>query len=225
MENRFYATLAAVLLTGTMLSSAAMAQDTGTTIPTPPSTTGASVPPNSAVVPDPGHPRINEVDQRLQNQQNRINAGVADGQINQQQETRDENRLQNQEQQLNKDEATDGGHITKAEQNNLNNGLNKNGQDIYNQRDGIPGHPRVNQVDYRDQKQQNRIDKGEADGQLSKAQATRDQAHLDHEEAVQKNQEAHDGGHLTKAEQRRDNKAMNRSSRKIHNQRHPHKNK
>jgi hypothetical protein len=84
----------------------------------------------------------------------------------------------------------------------------------------IPGHPRVNQVDQRDQNQQNRIDKGEADGQLSKGQATRDQAHLDHQEAVQKNQEAHNGGHLTKAEQRHDNHSMNKSSHKIHRQRH-----
>jgi hypothetical protein len=84
----------------------------------------------------------------------------------------------------------------------------------------IPGHPRVNQIDQRDNNQQNRIDKGEADGQLSKGQATRDQAHLDHEESVQKNQEAHNGGHLTKAEQRHDNKKLNKSSRKIHRQRH-----
>ena len=84
----------------------------------------------------------------------------------------------------------------------------------------IPGHPRVNQVDQRDNNQQQRIDKGEADGQLSKGQAARDQEHLDHQEAVQKNQEAHDGGHLTKSEQHHDNKSMNRSSRKIHRQRH-----
>ena len=83
----------------------------------------------------------------------------------------------------------------------------------------IPNHRRVNQVDQRDNNQQQRIDKGEADGQLSKGQAARDQSRLNHEEAVQKNQEAKNGGHLTKGEQRGDNRQMNRSSRGIHRQR------
>ena len=30
----------------------------------------------------PGHPRINQIDQRLENQQKRIESGVQDGQIN-----------------------------------------------------------------------------------------------------------------------------------------------
>ena len=38
----------------------------------------------------PGHPRISEVDRRLENQQGRIGAGVKDGQINAKQESRDE---------------------------------------------------------------------------------------------------------------------------------------
>ena len=84
----------------------------------------------------------------------------------------------------------------------------------------IPGHGRVNEVDQRDNNQQNRIDKGEADGQLSKGQAARDQSRLDHQEAQQKNQEAHNGGHLTKGEQRHDNRSLNHSSRNIHRQRH-----
>jgi len=84
----------------------------------------------------------------------------------------------------------------------------------------IPGHPRVDEVDQRDNNQQNRINKGEADGQLSQGQAARDQSHLNHEEAQQQHQEADHGGHLTKGEQNHDNRAMNRSSGKIHRQRH-----
>jgi len=84
----------------------------------------------------------------------------------------------------------------------------------------IPGHPRVNEVDQRDNNQQNRINAGEADGQLSKGQAARDQSHLDHQEATQQKQEAAHGGHLTKGEVRHDNRSQNRSSGKIHRQRH-----
>ena len=84
----------------------------------------------------------------------------------------------------------------------------------------IPGHGRVDEVDQRDNNQQNRINAGEADGQLSKGQAARDQPHLDHQEATQAKQEDAHGGHLTKGDLHRDNKSQNRSSRKIHRQRH-----
>jgi hypothetical protein len=84
----------------------------------------------------------------------------------------------------------------------------------------IPGHPRVNEVDQRDNNQEKRIQQGEADGQLSKGQAARDQNRLNHEEAQQQKQEAAHGGHLTKGELHHDNKEMNHSSRKIHRQRH-----
>jgi hypothetical protein len=83
----------------------------------------------------------------------------------------------------------------------------------------IPGHSRVDQVDQRDNNQQQRIDKGEADGQLSQGQAARDQSHLDHQEATQQKQEGANGGHLTKGEQHHDNKSLNKSSHKIRHQR------
>jgi opacity protein-like surface antigen len=82
----------------------------------------------------PGHPRVNEIDQRDANQQNRINAGVADGQINAKQAARDDTRLQKDEQRQSADEAKHGGHLTKREQRRLNRGLNKNSRHIHNQR-------------------------------------------------------------------------------------------
>lgn len=82
----------------------------------------------------------------------------------------------------------------------------------------IPGHPRVDEVNQRDDNQQNRIDKGEADGKLSTGQAAKDQAKLDKQEAIQQKQEAANGGHLTKGEQMKDNKSLNKSSKKIYKQ-------
>jgi opacity protein-like surface antigen len=84
----------------------------------------------------PGHPRINEVDQRLQNQQNRIDQGVANGQINAKQEARDEARDAKVSQELSADEAKHNGHITKAEQNKMNRQLNRNSEKIKDQREG-----------------------------------------------------------------------------------------
>ena len=82
----------------------------------------------------PGHPRINEVDQRLENQQDRIDAGVNKGQINAKQEARDNARDSRVAQRLSADEAKNGGKITKGEQRRLNRALNRNSAHIYHQR-------------------------------------------------------------------------------------------
>lgn len=84
--------------------------------------------------PDPGHPRVNEVDQRLQNQQNRVDNGVANGQLNARQTAHDtavDNRVARQ---LSADEAKHGGHITKAEDAHLNRELNRNSDRIADQK-------------------------------------------------------------------------------------------
>lgn len=82
----------------------------------------------------PGHPRVNEVDQRLENQQDRIDAGVNKGQINAKQEARDNARDTRVAQKLSADEAKNGGKITKGEQRRLNRELNRNSRHIYHQR-------------------------------------------------------------------------------------------
>jgi len=85
-------------------------------------------------VSDPGHPRVNEVNQRLDNQQNRIDKGVADGQINARQEARDDRHDSNIAQRESADQARDHGHLTKNEQRNLNKSENKNSHRIRRQR-------------------------------------------------------------------------------------------
>lgn len=82
----------------------------------------------------PGHPRINQIDERLENQQKRMDAGVNKGQINAKQEERDQARDAKVEQQLSADEAKHHGHITKAEERQMNRELNRNSRAIYRQR-------------------------------------------------------------------------------------------
>lgn len=120
MKNRFTTLLFTSLMAVAMLSSPVMAQTNE---------------------PDPGHPRINEVDQRLENQQNRVNNGVHDGQINGRQAARDEHRDARVQHQMSRDEAKHGGHITKREQHHLNHELNHNSHDIHHQRH--PAHHEV----------------------------------------------------------------------------------
>jgi len=95
---------------------------------------GTAIAQSAPDVPDPGHPRINEVQQRIDNQQSRVDRGISDGQINAKQAAHDDAKLGREQSSLNKDEAKNGGHITKGEQKNLNKRLNKGSKQIYRQR-------------------------------------------------------------------------------------------
>ena len=78
-----------------------------------------------------------------------------------------------------------------------------------------PGHPRVNQVNNREERQQQRIAKGVSNGTLNSKETT----HLEKRETAVQNREkadmAKNNGHLTKAEQRGLNRQQNRISRSI----------
>ena len=84
--------------------------------------------------PVPDHPRENEVNQRLDNQQGRIDQGLAKGTLTGQQAARDERHDANIAQREAVDESKHNGHITKAEQARLNRSENKNSRRIYRQK-------------------------------------------------------------------------------------------
>jgi len=80
---------------------------------------------------DPGHPRVNQVNGREQNQQKRIANGVKSGQLTPGETRRlerGEQRLQNNEK---KDMAKDNGHLTKQDQRQLNREANHMSKRIY----------------------------------------------------------------------------------------------
>jgi len=83
-----------------------------------------------------------------------------------------------------------------------------------------PGHPRVNEVNKREQNQQNRIANGVKSGKLTANQT----AHLEKREAAVQTREQKDmakhNGHLTKAEQRGINRQQNRISKSIYKDKH-----
>ena len=84
-----------------------------------------------------------------------------------------------------------------------------------------PGHPRVNQVNRREGRQQQRIGNGIKSGKLKAQQAS----HLEKREANVQNREKKDmaqhNGHLTKAEQKGINRQQNRISKSIYKDKHP----
>src|SRR5579864_6501347 len=80
---------------------------------------------------DPGHPRVNQVNGRETNQQNRIANGVKNGKLTPGQTARLEKREQGIQNTQKKDMAAHNGHLTKAEQKNLNHRQNNVCKSIY----------------------------------------------------------------------------------------------
>jgi hypothetical protein len=110
-----------VLAVGGLLAVGSAAAQTQTS-----NTSGAG-----AGVDDPGHPRVNQVNQREQNQQDRIANGVKNDKLTPGQTAnleKGEQRLQNNEK---KDMAADNGHLTKQDQRQLNKEANHMSNKIY----------------------------------------------------------------------------------------------
>jgi hypothetical protein len=112
MNYTFSKSLAALAVSGLMIVGSASAQT---------STTSGAGP---GVV-DPGHPRVNEVNGREENQQQRIANGVSSGKLNSQQTANLENRETSVQNREKADMAAHNGHLTKAEQKGINRQQNR----------------------------------------------------------------------------------------------------
>ena len=83
-----------------------------------------------------------------------------------------------------------------------------------------PGHPRVNQVDRRERRQDSRIANGDRSGQLTNGETARVDRRENRIQRSKARDMRNDGGHLTNAEQRRLNRRENHLSRSIHRDKH-----
>ncbi|HSZ02744.1 MAG TPA: hypothetical protein VK788_24835 [Terriglobales bacterium] len=118
MINQISKSLLILAVGGLMFTGSAIAQTT--------TTSGAG----PGVV-DPGHPRVNQVNGRETNQQNRIANGVKNGSLSPRQTSNLENREANVQSREKKDMAAHNGHLTKAEQNGINRQQNRISKSIY----------------------------------------------------------------------------------------------
>ena len=118
MINRISKSLLILAVGGLMVTGSAIAQTT--------TTSGAG----PGVV-DPGHPRVNQVNGRETNQQNRIANGVKNGSLSPKQTSNLENREASVQSREKKDMAAHNGHLTKAEQNGINRQQNRISKSIY----------------------------------------------------------------------------------------------
>jgi hypothetical protein len=83
-----------------------------------------------------------------------------------------------------------------------------------------PGHPRVNQVNRRETRQQNRIANGVKNGSLNPHETARLERGEQRLQNNEKKDMAKDNGHLTKQDQRQLNRESNHMSRRIYKDKH-----
>ena len=112
MNNTFTKSLLVLAVGGLMITGSASAQT---------STTSGAGP---GVV-DPGHPRVNQVNGREENQQQRIGNGVKNGTLTSKQTANLENRETNVQNREKADMAKNNGHLTKSEQRGINRQQNR----------------------------------------------------------------------------------------------------
>jgi hypothetical protein len=117
MINKITKSLLTLAVGGLVFAGSAAAQTTTNT--------------SGAGVVDPGHPRVNQVNGREQNQQDRIANGVKNGSMSPKQASNVEKREAAVQQREKKDMAQHNGHLTKAEQNGINRQQNRISKTIY----------------------------------------------------------------------------------------------
>ena len=162
------------------------------------------------------------VNQRKENQQDRIGNGIQSGELT----AGEAGRLEKKESQLNQEERDmrklDNGHLTAADRATLNQQQNKLSSDIYKQKHDaqVQNVNPKSEVGQRERNQQERIAQGVKSGQMTAGEA----AHVEHREAAI-NKEVHNdraanGGKLTPAERRQVNRQENRTSKTIYRKKH-----
>ena len=120
MKNTITKSLFTLAVGGLLLAGSASAQTSNS------NTSGAG----PGVV-DPGHPRVNEVNRRQENQQQRIANGIKNNKLTPQQTANLEKREASVENREKKDMAAHNGHLTKAEQRGINRQQNRISKSIY----------------------------------------------------------------------------------------------
>jgi hypothetical protein len=162
------------------------------------------------------------INQRKENQQDRIANGIQDGQL-----TPGETKsLEKKESNLNQEERDmrklDNGHLTSADRATLNQQQNKLSHDIYkdNHNSRVQNVDPKSEVGQRERLQQERIAQGVKSGQLTSGEAAHLEGREQHIDREVHNDRVANGGTLTPAERRQVNHQENRTSKAIYQKKH-----
>ncbi|HXZ89212.1 MAG TPA: hypothetical protein VEF07_11610 [Candidatus Binataceae bacterium] len=161
------------------------------------------------------------INQRKENQQDRIANGVQSGQLT----AGETAHLEGEEAGLNKEEsgmrAEDNGHLTSADRSLINKQQNGLSNQIYQDKHNAnTAHYGTNEIGARRENQQDRIAQGIRSGQLTAGETSR----LEHQESSINRQDARmraaDGGKLTNGDKKVLNQRLNNTSKNIYRDEH-----
>lgn len=161
------------------------------------------------------------VNDRRQDQQDRIANGVQSGQLTAGETKRLETREGNLNSEIHNDRSANGGKLTQQERNQVNRQQNNLSRSVYNDKhNAAQAHYGNNEVGQRRQNQQNRIANGIRNGSMD----ARESARTENREQGINRQVAADrsanGGRLTTQEHGQINREQNSASRQIYRQKH-----
>ena len=164
------------------------------------------------------------VNERRNDQQQRIANGVHSGQLTPGETRNLENREANINHQVSADRAANGGRLTPQQQQQINHEQNNVSRSIYDDKhNAATDHFGNGEVGQRQTNQQQRIANGIGSGQMTAGEATRAEGRQQ-----QINQQVHadrqeNGGHLTQQEHQQVNREQNHASQQIYNEKHNEK--
>jgi hypothetical protein len=161
------------------------------------------------------------IQQRKDNQQDRIAQGVDSGQLT----AGETKNLENKEAAMNKEErnmrSDNNGHLTAADRANLNRQQNRMSNQIYQDKhNATTAHYGSGEIGQRRENQQDRIAQGIKSGQLT----PRETAKLENQQQginrEVKGMRQANGGKLTQADKKAVNQQQNQASKNIYNKKH-----
>lgn len=166
-------------------------------------------------------PKEGSVNDRRQDQQQRIANGVQSGQLTAGETKRLESREANLNHEIKTDRAANGGKLTPQERQQVNRQQNNLSRSIYNDKhNAAQTHYGNTEVGQRRENQQDRIAQGIRSGQMTPGEAARTEnreQRINHSIAADR---AANGGKLTPQERRNINARQNSASRQIYRQKH-----
>ena len=166
-------------------------------------------------------PREGSVNDRREDQQDRIANGVQSGQLTAGETKRLEAREAGLNREIKKDRQANGGRLTPQERRQINRQQNRLSRSIYRDKhNAAQAHYGNNEVGQRRENQQDRIAQGIRSGEMTPGEAARTE---NREQRINRSiaaDRAANGGKLTPQERRNINQRQNSVSRQIYRQKH-----
>ena len=166
-------------------------------------------------------PKEGSVNDRRQDQQQRIANGVQSGQMTAGETKRAESREAHVNREVHADRSANGGKLTAQERRHVNRQQNNISKSIYNDKHNAnQAHFGNNEVGQRRENQQDRIANGIRNGSMSAGEAARSENHEQNINRQVRADRSANGGRLTGRQRHNINRRQNGASRQIYRQKH-----